>query len=99
MWFPLSCTSRDKAYVPGAKPKADMEQLNNELLELVESLRPKPEECQRQWYTPCSRTLHPVSKLLLHAAISQTLLALRSVTGWIAEHWLVLLLSLLVACS
>lgn len=71
MWCPLSCTSRDKAYVPGAKPKADMEQLNKELLELVESLRPKPEECQRQRYTPLlTQVSHPVLEFLLHAAVS-----------------------------
>lgn len=50
----LRCCSRDKAYVPGAKPKADMAQLDKELAELVDSLRPKPEECQRQTFAPHS---------------------------------------------
>lgn len=40
--------SRDKAYVPGAKPKAETAQLDKELLELVEKLRPTEEEKQHQ---------------------------------------------------
>ena len=44
----LRCGSRDKAYVPGAKPKAELEALDKELLELVAELQPTPEERQRQ---------------------------------------------------
>ena len=44
----LRCGSRDKAYVPGAKPKAELEVLDKELLELVAELQPTPEERQRQ---------------------------------------------------
>ncbi len=44
----LRCNSRDKAYVPGAKPKAELEALDKELLELVAELQPTPEERQRQ---------------------------------------------------
>ena len=44
----LPCHSRDKAYVPGAKPKAELEALDKELLELVAELQPTPEERQRQ---------------------------------------------------
>ena len=44
----LRCRSRDKAYVPGAKPKAELEALDKELLELVAELQPTPEERQRQ---------------------------------------------------
>ena len=41
-------SSRDKAYVPGAKPKVDMPTLDKELQELVAELQPTPEERQRQ---------------------------------------------------
>ncbi len=34
--------------MPGAKPKADMAQLDRELLELVEKLKPTEEERARQ---------------------------------------------------
>ena len=45
-------SSRDKAYVPGAKPKADMSALDKELQELVAELQPTPEERQRQLVWP-----------------------------------------------
>ena len=41
-------SSRDKAYVPGAKPKGDMLPLDKELQELVAELQPSSEERQRQ---------------------------------------------------
>jgi DNA polymerase sigma len=44
----LGVRSRDKAYVLGAKPKADMAQLDAELVELVQRLRPTEEEKKRQ---------------------------------------------------
>lgn len=53
----LAC-SRDKAYVPGAEPKADMGHLNKELMELVDSLRPKSDERQRQRCTLRSLPFH-----------------------------------------
>ena len=52
-------SSRDKAYVPGAKPKVDMPTLDKELQELVAELQPTPEERQRQQvyyhFTPCGQ--------------------------------------------
>jgi hypothetical protein len=48
----LACSSRDKAYVPGAKPKADMAVLDKELQDLVAELQPSPEERQRQQVLP-----------------------------------------------
>jgi len=52
-------SSRDKAYVPGAKPKADMSALDKELQELVAELLPTPEERQRQlvWPFTCPLTI------------------------------------------
>ena len=44
----MPCSSRDKAYVPGAKPKAVMETLDMELQQLVAELQPTPKERQRQ---------------------------------------------------
>ena len=43
----------DKAYVPGAKPRADMGVLNTELLDLVQSLRPSAEEKVRFAWQKC----------------------------------------------
>ena len=48
----LACSSRDKAYVPGAKPMADMAVLDKELQDLVAELQPSPEERQRQQVLP-----------------------------------------------
>ena len=48
----LAYSSRDKAYVPGAKPKADMAVLDKELQDLVAELQPSPEERQRQQVLP-----------------------------------------------
>ena len=45
---PVPFSSRDKAYVPGAKPKGDMAALDKELQELVAELQPTAEERQRQ---------------------------------------------------
>lgn len=52
------CSSRDKAYVPGAKPKVDMAALDKELQELVSELQPTPGERKRQQVQLCAITYH-----------------------------------------
>ena len=67
MCVPIS--SRDKAYVPGAKPKVDMPTLDKELQELVAELQPTPEERQRQQVCFFHLSLHILQCDHLHVDI------------------------------